>query len=43
MADMVVEGLKRPPEAEFPDVPTSHDFVGRQREMGELVAALDDV
>ncbi len=24
------------------DLSTSHDFVGRQREMGELVSALDD-
>ena len=24
------------------DLPTSADFVGRQREMGELVSALDD-
>ena len=29
-------------EAANPDVPTSHDFVGRQREMEELVSALND-
>ena len=29
-------------EVATPDVPTSADFVGRQRELGELVSALDD-